>query len=132
MKRLSTSQHAGGNSLDQQVTIDNLPPLLGNTRQREDLHRGNRFSRLFEHFSLGDESPSQLCPGHVYPNIPARLRGVLALLEGAVRDALQQLGVVGEGADVAQVIASGLAPKWSSLSALRSASIVSISVFLAM
>jgi hypothetical protein len=56
--RLSTSHHAGGSSLDQQVTIYNPSPLLGNTCQRGDRHRGGLFSRFFEHFSLGDESSS--------------------------------------------------------------------------
>lgn len=60
------------------------------------------------------------------------LLGVLAFLEGAVGDALQQLGVVGEGADVGPGDRLGVAPKWSSLSAARRASIESISFFLAM
>jgi hypothetical protein len=57
---------------------------------------------------------------------------VVALVEGAVGDAPEELGVVPEVPTLAQLISSGLQPKWSSLSAWRRASIWSISCFLEM
>ena len=69
--RLNTSHHAGGNSLDQQVTIDNLSPLFGNTRQRGEPAAADRL-----HLSQGDRLGLVLSVDH-----PRRLLALHHLLE---------------------------------------------------